>query len=447
MKSMPASGAAYRTAFVKGAIAPVDLLYRLLKRGGWTDYLLYEGKGETRLALGERARLVLTDGGLSFFDGTHTTHQACADPLKQAGRLLSGLPYTDWSAYGYIGFDVSRYYGPYSRSIAEPVLALLVPETEVLAREEGATIRTTGDAEEVAHWLDEQERIPSPAPVVSTIALDERDRARYTSRLRELLPHLRGGCLQKAIIARSVTLADRRLDLPGTYALGSSINSRARSFCFSLGQVRGVGFPPETLLEADGRGLIQTNPLAGTRPRGASSEEDAQLSRELFHVAKEVKEHALSVLAAQAEVASVCTPGSVRIEDFMEVRRFRFVQHLSSRVRGRLLAGRTSWDALGALFPGITVSGIEKASALAWIGRLEEGARGPYAGAVGWIDAHEAADFAIALRSAFEYGGAIHVSAGAGIVAESDPDREYEESQNKMSAMLHSLVVQADGRV
>lgn len=447
MKSRPTSGAAYRTAFVKGAIAPVDLLYGLLKRGGWTEYLLYEGKGETRLALGERARLVLADGGLSFFDGTHTTHEACTDPLKQAERLLSGLPYTDWSAYGYIGFDVSRYYSSYSRSIAQPLLVLLVPETEVLAGEQGTTIRSTGNAEEVAQLLGSEQVPPhSPVPVVSAVAVDERDRGQYTDRIRELLPHLGQGSLQKVIVARSVTVAER-LDIPGTYRRGASVNNSARSFCFSLGEVGGVGFPPETLLKAAGRGSIQTNPLAGTRPRGASQAEDEALARELFNAAKEVKEHALSVLAAQSEVTAVCRPGSVRIEDFMEVRRFRFVQHLSSRVSGRLLDGRTSWDALSALFPGITVSGLDKLSALTWIDRLEDGARGPYAGVVGWIDAHGAADFAIALRSAFEYGGAIHVSAGAGIVAESAPDLEYGESQSKMSAMLHSLVMQTEGRV
>ncbi len=448
MKQVTTTGAstAYRIAVVKGAMDPVDLLYRCLRRGCWTDYLLYEGKEEIRLALGERARLVLSGEGLSLFDGKHTRREVCTDPLKQAERLLSSLPFSDWTAYGYIGFDVARSYSPYSRCIAEPVLALLIPETEVVLSKEGATIRTMGDAEEVAHLLDEQERPPAPVSVARALTLDERDRARYTSRIRELLLHLREGHLQKAIIARSVTLADR-LDLPGTYAVGSSVNSRARSFCFSLGQVGGVGFPPETLLEADGRGFIQTNPLAGTRPRGVSNAEDESLTRELFHVAKEVKEHALSVLAAQAEVASVCTPGSVRIEDFMDVKRFRFVQHLSSRVCGRLSEGLTTWDALLALFPGITVTGIEKSSALAWIDRLEEEARGPYAGAVGWIDSHGGADLAIALRSAFQYAGAIHVSAGAGIVAESDPDLEYGESQSKMRAMLHSLVLQTEGRV
>jgi salicylate synthetase len=177
-----------------------------------------------------------------------------------------------------------------------------------------------------------------------------------------------------------------------------------------------------------------------------SPAEDELLASELLHVAKEVKEHALSVLDAQTEVSLVCEPGSVRIEDFMLIKRFRFVQHLSSRVCGQLLGGLTTWDALKALFPGITVSGIGKLPALSWIDRLEEEARGPYAGAVGWIDASGAADLAIALRSAFQYDGAIHLSAGAGIVAESDPELEYRESQNKMKAMLHSLVVRAEGR-
>ena len=116
------------------------------------------------------------------------------------------------------------------------------------------------------------------------------------------------------------------------------------------------------------------------------------------------------------------------------------MQHLSSRVGGQLKAGNSSWDALKVLFPGITVSGINKVQAMKWIDRLEDEPRGIYAGGIGWIDSSGAADLAIAIRSVYQYGDSICLNAGAGIVAESVPDKEYIESVNKMNTMLTNLV-------
>ena len=231
------------------------------------------------------------------------------------------------------------------------------------------------------------------------------------------------------------------LDLLGTYASSSMVNNAHRSYCFRLGDVGGVGFSPEILMEANGRGRVATNPLAGTRPRGADEARDAEIRGELFTDPKEVKEHALSVLLAQEEIASVCDPASVRVHDFMEVKKFRCVQHLSSRVSGKLAPGRTLWDALRVLFPGVTVSGIPKAPALRWISESEAEPRGIYAGAVGYVDERGRADLAIAIRSAFQYGRTVHLNAGAGIVAESKPDFEYIESVNKMNTMLSQIVL------
>ena len=125
------------------------------------------------------------------------------------------------------------------------------------------------------------------------------------------------------------------------------------------------------------------------------------------------------------------------------VKQYRCVQHLSSRVGGQLRSGKTLWDALKVLFPGITVSGIDKARALEWIDRLEEEPRGIYAGGIGWVDSTGAADLAIAIRSAYQYGDCIYLNAGAGIVAESIPQKEYIESVNKMNTMLTNLVLQS----
>ena len=164
---------------------------------------------------------------------------------------------------------------------------------------------------------------------------------------------------------------------------------------------------------------------------------------ELFTDAKEVKEHALSIWLAQDEIDSLCVPETVRIFNFMEVKKYRCVQHLSSRVGGQLKPGNTLWDALKVLFPGITVAGINKQQALAWIERLEEEPRGVYAGGIGWVDSHGRADLAIAIRSVYQYGDEIRLNAGAGIVAESVPRNEYIESVNKMNTMLTNLVLES----
>ena len=246
--------------------------------------------------------------------------------------------------------------------------------------------------------------------------------------------------MHKAIIARSLKLAGE-LDILGTYVLAGKTNNCARSYCFNLGDIGAVGFSPETLMEVDCNGFVVTNPLAGTRPRGVSIEEDIKFSNELFTDAKEVKEHALSVWLAQDEIAAVCIPDTVKILNFMEVKKYRCVQHLSSRVGGQLKPDNTLWDALKVLFPGITVSGINKEKALEWIDRLESEPRGIYAGGIGWVNSQGEADIAIALRSVFQYGNCLHLNAGAGIVAESVPENEYVESVNKMNTMLNNLVL------
>ena len=196
-------------------------------------------------------------------------------------------------------------------------------------------------------------------------------------------------------------------------------------------------------MEVDQGRTVVTNPLAATRPRGQNGEADRRLENELFTDAKEVKEHALSIWHAQTELDSVCVPGTVQIFNFMEVKKYRCVQHLSSRVGGQLKPGNTLWDALKVLFPGVTVTGINKPQALDWINRLENEARGVYAGGIGWVDSNGLADLAIAIRSVYQYGDTICLNAGAGIVAESNTQNEYIESVNKMNTMLTNLVLKS----
>jgi len=292
--------------------------------------------------------------------------------------------------------------------------------------------------QQIRELLSIDRQLPDYVPV--SLTEDFADCENYSHRIERLIEAIQNNELHKAIISRSKKLIGD-LDVLGTYAVGAKANNSARSYCLTIGNVRAVGFSPEILMQVSKDGFVVTNPLAATRPRGQSSEEDVRFNDELFTDAKEVKEHALSIWLAQSEMSSFCLPETVRVFDFMEVKKYRCVQHLSSRAGGQLKPGNTLWDALKVLFPGITVSGIDKQTALDWIDRLEDEPRGIYAGGIGWVDSNGESDLAIAIRSVYQYGHEIYLNAGAGIVAESVPRNEYIESVNKMNTMLTNLVL------
>jgi salicylate synthetase len=429
-----------------GSPDPVSLVRALAARGLVREYLIYrdhrDGGGRVRIALNRLAEVTVSRERISLWaaEGDERLEVPAQDPFKQVEALLGRRRGTDWTAYGYLGFDLAGFYYPYKKAIPHPLLCLLVPETEIFI--EGGTTRVIS-CRPVDSLLDviagacgaRQELAATSQPTLAA-----NDREEYLARARALISWIRDGQLDKAILSRQVELKGR-LDPLATYAAAGSVNDAARSFCFDFGAVSGVGFSPELFLEATAAGQVVTNPLAGTRPRGATAEEDARIRKELFTDSKEVKEHAMSIRLAQEEMLSVCTPESVRVFEFMAVKRFRCVQHLSSRVGGRLAEGRTTWDAAKVLFPGITVSGVDKGAALSAIDRLEDRPRGVYGGAVGWIDSQGAADLSIGIRSVYGYEQSTVLNAGAGIVAESQPEREYVESVNKMNTMFHQVVL------
>ncbi|UWE03311.1 salicylate synthase [Laceyella sacchari] len=428
----------YEETFVAGAKEPLKVLHQLATSDFVTDYLLYEGNGEVRLVGNVVAKVEVQQDMVRFQYAGDTTEEAAKDPLKQAERFLYTLPLEQWTAYGYVGFDVCKYYYNYSKSSAEPILCMIVPEFELRFTQSGVYVKSVTQQDELIKILESEVDLPTYERY--PLKLDYADRENYQQKVQCLIDKIQQRKLHKAILSRSVKVHDQ-LDPVLTYAEGSNVNNSVRSYCLKLGGTKVVGFSPEILMAVDHERFVLTNPLAGTRPRGDSPERDRQLHDELFTDAKEVKEHALSIWLAQDEIRSVCEPDTVRVLDFMQVKRYRCVQHLSSRVGGTLKADRTSWDALKALLPGITVSGIDKASALEWISQLEEEPRGIYAGAVGWIDSSDRADLAIAIRSVFQYGDVISFQAGAGIMGESNPENEYMETVNKMNTMLSTLVL------
>jgi anthranilate synthase component 1 len=199
-----------------------------------------------------------------------------------------------------------------------------------------------------------------------------------------------------------------------------------------------VGSSPEMLVRAEGR-RVETHPIAGTRPRGATDEEDVRLADELKRNEKERAEHVMLVDLGRNDVGRVCAYGTVRVPTYMTLERYSHVMHLVSIVEGKLDEAHDRLDALVACFPAGTVSGAPKVRAMEIIAELENGRRGAYAGAVGYLDFAGNLDFCITIRTVIIESGRAYVQAGAGIVADSIPEAEYQETRDKAQAVLRAL--------
>jgi anthranilate synthase component I len=203
-----------------------------------------------------------------------------------------------------------------------------------------------------------------------------------------------------------------------------------------------AGSSPEPLVRVAGSEVV-TRPIAGTRPRGASSEEDLELERDLLSDRKERAEHVMLVDLARNDVGRVCAFGSIEVDELMVVERFSHVMHIVSNVRGTLAPGRSAFDALSACFPAGTVSGAPKVRAMEIIDSLEPTKRGPYAGVVGYFDFSGNLDTCITIRTLVQTGGRAYVQAGGGIVADSVAATEAQETRNKAEALLRAVAAGA----
>jgi len=220
-----------------------------------------------------------------------------------------------------------------------------------------------------------------------------------------------------------------------------ALNPAPYLFYLALDDVAIVGSSPEVLVRVEGD-EVTVRPIAGTRPRGATPEEDDALANALRGDAKELAEHRMLVDLGRNDVGRVAQYGSVRVTDALAIERYSHVQHLVSEVRGRLRPGYDALDVFRACFPAGTVTGAPKVRAMEIIDELEPERRGPYAGAVGYVGWGAASlDTAITIRTALVLKDRVVVQAGAGIVADSDPAREFEESEAKAQAVLKALAL------
>ncbi len=216
-------------------------------------------------------------------------------------------------------------------------------------------------------------------------------------------------------------------------------------YFYDFGDYQIIGASPESLVSVK-KGEVTTNPIAGTRPRGATEEEDQALAHELLHDVKETAEHRMLVDLGRNDIGKIVQNGTVEVTKYMEVEYFRYVMHLTSVIKGQLLPHLTALDALKATLPAGTVSGAPKIRAMRRIYELEEEKRGVYAGAIGYLSATGDMDFAIAIRTMILKNQKAYVQAGAGVVYDSVPENEYQECLNKAGAVVEAIKM-ADGGI
>ena len=269
-------------------------------------------------------------------------------------------------------------------------------------------------------------------------------REEFEDGVRRVQEYIRAGDAFQVVLSQrlSMPLGADPFDL---YRVLRSLNPSPYLYYLDLDGMQLVGSSPEVLVRLeDGRVIVR--PIAGTRPRGSSPEEDEALSRDLLSDPKELAEHLMLLDLGRNDVGRVSRFGSVRVKERMIIERYSHVLHLVSTVEGELEDGLGALDVFRATFPAGTVSGAPKVRAMEIIDELEPIRRGPYAGAVGYI-AHGARDMdlAIAIRTVVARDGVAHVQAGAGIVADSDPAKEWEETMNKGRALFRAVAQAASG--
>ena len=263
------------------------------------------------------------------------------------------------------------------------------------------------------------------------------EKEEFCRMVEEAKGHIREGDIFQIVLSNRLE-APFEGSLFNTYRILRAMNPSPYMFYFSGMDVEVAGASPETLVKLKD-GVLHTFPLAGTRPRGATPQEDERLEAELLSDEKELAEHNMLVDLGRNDLGKVSEFGSVQVEKLHSVERFSHVMHIGSTVRGKLREGCDALDALEAVLPAGTLSGAPKIRACQLIGELENNRRGIYGGAIGYIDFAGNMDTCIAIRIAYKKGGKVFVRSGAGIVADSVPEKEYEECINKAKAVVNAM--------
>ena len=468
-------------------LTPVSAFLKIAEHSDYS-FLFESVEGGERVArysfLGKDPFLVLRSrGDRTSLERSGTTTESDQPFIPTLRTLMAelrspfvpGLPRFTGGAVGFIGYDASPIFEPALRQAWEQAGKRRTPETDteddagfmlfdtVLAFDHVkhriliiSNARITADEDlralyqfacakiqflerELERSLSQAEPDGRPAPEVRA----NQTQQTFEAGVRTIKEHIAAGDIYQAVLSQRFE-TDVTADPLTVYRALRHVNPSPYMYFIRMGALAIVGSSPEMLVRVEGR-RAETHPIAGTRPRGTNDDEDLRLAEELKRNEKERAEHVMLVDLGRNDLGRVCEYGSVRVPQYMALERYSHVMHLVSTVDGRLAEDRDHLDALVACFPAGTVSGAPKIRAMQILSELEPTARGIYAGAIGYLDFAGNLDFCIAIRTITMRNGRAHVQAGAGIVADSNPAAEYEETRDKARALLQALAMAEAG--
>ncbi len=448
---------------------PIETI-RILKNTSTHAYMLESAQADekwgryTFLGFDPKLEITCINGEITYGDKTEKTD----DPSKIIREIMSHfrsprLPYLPSFTGGLVGYFSYDYLG-----YAEPTAKRDVIDTEnfkdvdlmlfdkVIAFDhvrQKLIFITNMSLEDIDEGYKEAtEELEALADLVRNgVKAEENDgkllsevtplfsKEEYCAMVEKAKRHIHEGDIFQIVLSNRLS-ASFEGSLLNTYRILRTINPSPYMFYFAGTDVEVAGASPETLVKLED-GVLHTFPLAGTRPRGKTEEEDRRLEAELLADEKELAEHNMLVDLGRNDLGKISKFGTVEVEKLRSIERYSHVMHIGSTVRGDIAEGYDALDAIEAVLPAGTLSGAPKIRACQLIGDLENNKRGIYGGAIGYIDFTGNMDTCIAIRIAYKKNGKVFVRSGAGIVADSVPEKEYEECLNKARAVLNSLTL------
>ncbi len=442
------------------------------------SYLLESVQGGERfgrysfIGLPADTRITVRGNNVTLTTGCNETSQDVANPLDYIEAYqarfkvapLSGLPRYTGGLAGYFGYETIRYIEPRLSRVIKPdaigtpdILLMLTEQLAVIDNLSGKlTFIVYADPSKDDAYPLARERlrelismlrlpvdIPFTLPVTVTESTSEFGEAGFKAAVEKAKQYIFDGDIMQVVLSQRMTQAFPAEPL-SLYRALRSINPSPYMFYYDMGDHHVVGSSPEILARLEGD-TVTVRPIAGTRPRGKTPEQDAALAQELLADPKELAEHLMLIDLGRNDIGRVAQNGTVKLTDKMVIERYSHVMHIVSNVDAKLKTGLNAMDVLKATFPAGTVSGAAKVRAMEIIDELEPSKRGIYAGAVGYLGFNGDMDVAIALRTAVIKNNVLYVQAGAGIVADSVASSEWQETQNKARAVLRAAEMALDG--
>lgn len=473
-RRVPMSREIYADAFT-----PIEVM-RTLRAASRHCYLLESAEDRQQwgrysfLGYAPVMEITCTDGHVTITEGKEdeekTTKEFDTEHPGQVIReilsrykspVIEGMPTFTGGLVGYFSYDYMKYQEPSLKPALEKAAGKEFRDVDLMLFDRVivfdnyrqkllliAGVSLDGDLEEnlraAEAELSEMEKlIRSRAKAVTApLVLEEEfsfgaDKEAYGKMVEKAKDYIREGDIFQVVLSNPMT-ARAKGSLFDTYRVLRTSNPSPYMFYFSSDDIEVAGASPETLAKME-NGKIYTFPLAGTRPRGKTEEEDRAFEKELLADEKELAEHNMLVDLGRNDLGRISAPGSVKVEKYMEIQRFSHVMHIGSTVSGKLRPEMDAVDAIDAILPAGTLSGAPKIRACEIISELEGKKRGIYGGAVGYLDFGGNMDTCISIRLAYKKNGCVCVQSGAGIVADSVPEREYEECRNKAGAVRKAL--------